>query len=101
METKKENSIQFAEGISIYEPHQNAPDFIKGDVVITEEFLNTFKKNCFKNTKGVNQMRMNLNLSKKGTLYLSINDYRPQPKEQEQINQIEVQPEQDTEDLPF
>ena len=99
MESKKQT--QFADGLSIYAPHQNAPDFIKGDVVITEDFLDFFKNNSFKNAKGVKQLRLNLMHSKKGTYYFAVNDYRPQPKDQEQINQISVNDAEIENDLPF
>ena len=39
--------------------------------------------------------------SKKGTYYFAVNDYRPQPKDQEQINQISVNDAEIENDLPF
>lgn len=59
----------FPQGIRFFSPHENAPDFVKGNVVINrDEFVEWAMKQ--KDT-----IRLDLKESKEGKLYLAINTY--------------------------
>ena len=72
MENKK--SVIFVEGIRFFKPRENAPTWIKGNVVITLSELRDFiKKHDIKD-----QLRIDLCKSeKKGTYYWTLNTWKP------------------------
>lgn len=61
---------KFADGLSIYPPNEKAPDFVKGDLVITSEFIPFFNAN-----QKQGKLRLQLKVSKAGKLYAEINTY--------------------------
>lgn len=72
-----ENKITFAKGINFYKPRENAPEWVKGSIVVNLEQLIAFaEEQDIKNT-----LRFDLRKSKeKGTLYLTLNTYNPVKK---------------------
>lgn len=78
MEKKEYPPTIFIEGIRFFKPRENAPSWIKGNVVITLAELREFiKKNDIKD-----QMRIDLCKSeKKGTYYFTLNQYKPMAKD--------------------
>ena len=103
--------IKFPEGLSIYQPHQNAPDFIKGNLVITNDFIAYFNAN-----QKQGKMRFTLKLSKGGKLYAEVDTWEKPttiPETKEQIREIldkDIKPEEQVEypeeeinpeDIPF
>lgn len=84
---KKET--KFAQGIGFDRPREGAPEFVKGRIwVKTEDFYAWAKSNT--NEKGY----INLDLLKskeKGTLYLTLNDFKPKPNpELGEVNPSEI-----------
>jgi len=73
----------FVEGIRFFKPRENAPSWIKGNVVITLSELREFiKKNDVKD-----QMRIDLCKSdKKGTYYFTLNTWNPMKREEEKLD---------------
>lgn len=72
METK------YPKGIIIFKPHEKAPDFVKGSVVITpKDFRDWCNENAEAATdyKGSKQFRFSLKEGKKG-LYLELDTYK-------------------------
>lgn len=62
--------IKFAEGLSIYPPNDKAPDFVKGDMVITSDFIAFFNAN-----QKQGKLKFQLKVSKLGKLYAELNTY--------------------------
>lgn len=79
----------FIEGMRFFKPRENAPQSIKGNLVITLSELRDFiKKHDIKD-----QMRIDLRKSEaKGTYYFTLNTYNPMKKEEDKI---------DPENIPF
>jgi len=100
------NDIIFCEGLRIFEPHKNAPDFVIGSVVIT---LSEFKKWVNSNAdklgeyKGEKQLNLQLLESKSGDLYFAVNTYgTPYDEKKPAKKQADKkQKEEATDDLPF
>jgi hypothetical protein len=69
--------IVFAKGVNFYKPRENAPEWVKGSIVINIEQLLAFaEEQDIKNT-----LRFDLRKSKdKGTLYLTLNTFNPVKK---------------------
>jgi len=82
------NKTIYPEGIRVFEPHQNAPDFVKGQVLITVRDFITF---CEQNTeylttyKDKSQLKLDLKEGEKG-LYLSVNTFKPEKKAEMDLN---------------
>jgi hypothetical protein len=77
MAEKKETI--FVEGVRFFKPRENAPTWIKGNVVINLQELREFiKKQSFSEPL----MRIDLCKSeKKGTYYFTLNQWKPEPKD--------------------
>lgn len=81
----------FVEGVRFFKPRENAPTWIKGNIIINLQELREFiKKQDFKEPT----MRIDLCKSdKKGTYYFTLNTWKPTKKEDED----DIKPE----DIPF
>jgi hypothetical protein len=64
------NDNKFPEGMRLYKPRETAPSFVKGDLVVSREFIEYFNNN---NKQG--QLRLQLKESKAGGLYLELNTW--------------------------
>lgn len=87
----------YVKGIRIFNPHDNAPDFVKGTVIITPRELTDFLKSQadnFTEYEGTKQLRCQLLEGKKG-LYLAVDTFKKEEKAQPA-----QKPEPD-ESLPF
>ena len=72
----------YPKGIIIFKPNDNAPDFVKGSVVVTpEDFIAWCKENASasKDYKGKKQFKFDLKEGEKG-LYLQLNTFEPKEK---------------------
>lgn len=67
-----ENNKEFPKGIKWNNPHPNAPDFVKGQISFKvdefKDYLDTKQRNGWVN--------IDLKESKKGNLYLELNEYK-------------------------
>jgi hypothetical protein len=89
----------YPKGIMIFEPHKNAPDFVKGSVMITVKDLIEFCKEnpeYLTDYKGKKQLKCQLLEGKKG-LYLSVDTWKPEKKEDKK--EPELDDFNDVEDL--
>lgn len=76
METKKE--VKFTQGFIFKKPRENAPEFVKGNISIK---VDEFVKFLQENVKEDGWINIDLLKSKdKGTLYTTLNDWKPMPK---------------------
>ena len=89
----------YIEGIRIFPPREGAPEFVKGNVIVTPNELIKFLKEQEEHASeynGEKQFRMQL-LEGRSGLYLSLDTFKPQKQTQQQET-----PEQNEEDdLPF
>ena len=68
-----EQETVFAEGAYFDRPHENAPDFIKGNLSFqADRFIEFLQKH--KDDKGY--VRLDLKTSKEGKLYMSLNQWK-------------------------
>ena len=97
MESNKETI--YTEGIRIFAPREGAPDFVKGNVVVTPNELIAFLKTQEEHAseyKGTKQFRMAL-LEGRNGLYLTLDTYKAPAKQEE----AQAENSQDDGDLPF
>ena len=89
-----ENKNVFVDGLRVYKPSSNAPDFIKLNFqVFVDDLINFLQKH--KDEKG--QVKFTLKKSReKGVLYLSLDTYK-----KKETPVVEVPAEDKEEDLPF
>lgn len=70
----------YPEGVRVFEPHQSAPDFVVGSIVIApNELFAWLKKNesLLTEYKGTKQIKLDLLKGNKG-LYCTVNTFKPQ-----------------------
>lgn len=71
----------FADGVNIFAPKDNAPEFIKGQLVIDLKALSAWVASndnyITKDSKGNSVLRLDIKTSKQGKLYASVNTYQP------------------------
>jgi len=74
----------YVEGFRSFLPHQKAPDFVLGELVISiDEFKNFINnnQNLLSEYKGKKQLKAQVLKGINGTLNFVVNDFKPQPKE--------------------
>lgn len=95
----------YIQGITIFKPHQNAPDFVKGQGFITPKVLLDFVKEnpniLTKEYDGNKQIPVQITQNDDGGLSIKFNDYTP--AQEVKTKSIPVKAEQDMadDDLPF
>jgi len=65
------SEIIFPDGLRIYDPHKNAPDWIKGQIVIERDKLIAWLQSQNET------VRLDIKRSKNDTPYTSVNTYVP------------------------
>lgn len=77
------NEKKYPKGIVTFKPHDNAPDFVKGKMIITPNTLvNWLKENSDLMTeyKGNKQVVLDI-LEGENGLYVKVNDFKPKKTE--------------------
>lgn len=71
----------FPEGMRLWPPHKNAPEFIKGQITVR---LAEFKEWAKNHVDDKDTVRIDLKMSRSGELYLALNTFKredqPAPK---------------------
>ena len=83
----------YPEGIRAFSPHEKAPEFVKGTIILEpNKLINWLKENkdFLKDYKGEKQLRLSLKAGTKG-LYLEVDTYEAKEKTFTK----------DSQDLPF
>jgi hypothetical protein len=68
----------YPKGLRVFSPNENAPDFVKGNVIITPRELTDWIKenaNLLTDYKGQKQLKLQLLQGDKG-LYFKVDDYK-------------------------
>lgn len=69
------SEVKFLNGLRVYAPRENAPDFVKGQIVINaRELVEAL------GILGQETVRLDIKQSKAGNYYASINEYKPTTK---------------------
>jgi len=96
----------YPKGIRVFKPHDNAPDFVKGTVIITMNELFTFCKeneNLLSEYNGNKQLKCQLLNGDKG-MYMTVDTWKPDSNSQSSSQNIPPEPTTltpDQDDLPF
>ena len=87
----------YPKGFRFFKPRENAPSFVKGDLVINlkefSEFVNSAEtKQYLSEYKGASQLKLQLK-DGDNDFYLQVDTYKPQAKQEAQAETVS--------DLPF
>jgi hypothetical protein len=95
-----ENKVVFVDGLNVYTPGSNAPDWIKADMVINPtKLIKWLEQNdqYLKEGKHGLEVRLQVKQSAQGKLYASVDTYEPKLKAEVTSKSVTV----DDGDLPF
>jgi hydrogenase maturation factor HypE len=96
-----ENKVVFVDGLNIFTPSENAPEWVKADMVINPtNLIKWLEKNdqYLKEGKRGLELRLQIKQSAQGKLYAAVDTYQPKLKEEVTSKQTPVAEESD---LPF
>lgn len=95
-----ENKVIFVDGLNIYTPSTNAPEWVKADMVINPtqlvKWLQTNDQYLKEGKRGL-ELRLQIKQSAQGKLYASVDTYEPKLKAEVTSKAVTV----DDGDLPF
>jgi hypothetical protein len=77
----------FPEGIRVFTPRSSAPKFMKASIVITPNDLFAWLKKqpeLLSEYNGAKQLKLDLMEGREGKLYLSVNTFKTEPKEEDE-----------------
>ncbi len=84
------DDVKFAEGLYFKEPHENAPDFVKGNLSIQKQKMTEWLANTPANEKGY--INLDIKVGRSGKPYIAIDTW--EPKQQQGQPQQQYTPEQ-------
>jgi hydrogenase maturation factor HypE len=96
-----ENKVVFVDGLNIFTPSENAPDWVKADMVINPtNLIKWLEKNdqYLREGKRGLELRLQIKQSAQGKLYASVDTYQPKLKEEVTSK---AEPVAEESDLPF
>ena len=96
-----ENKVIFVDGLNVFTPSENAPDWIKANMVINPtQLVKWLEQNDqhLKEGKHGLEIRLEIRQSTQGKLYAAVDTYEPKLKEEVTSKQTVVEEEGD---LPF
>ena len=68
--------IQFADGLKVSKPHENAPEFVKGRISIKRETLIDWL-----NKQEGTYINLDIKESKSGNLYAAVDNWKPKKRQ--------------------
>ena len=95
-----ENKVVFVDGLNVYTPSTNAPDWVKADMVLNPtKLIKWLQENdqYLKEGKHGLEVRLQVKQSAQGKLYASVDTYEPKLKAEVASKAVTV----DDGDLPF
>ena len=95
-----ENKVVFVDGLNVYTPSTNAPDWVKADMVLNPTKLIKWLQDndqYLKEGKHGLEVRLQVKQSAQGKLYASVDTYEPKLKAEVTSKAVTV----DDGDLPF
>lgn len=104
-----QNKVIFVDGLNVFEPSENAPEWIKADMVINPtqlvKWLEQNDQHLKEGKRGL-ELRLQIKKSAQGKLYASVDTYQPKPKTEvvlngDMANQFNESHIGEEDDLPF
>ena len=95
-----ENKVVFVDGLNVYTPGSNAPDWVKSDMVLNPTKLIKWLQDndqYLKEGKHGLEVRLQVKQSAQGKLYAAVDTYEPKLKAEVTSKSVTV----DDGDLPF
>ena len=95
-----ENKVVFVDGLNVYTPSTNAPDWVKADMVLNPTKLIKWLQDndqYLKEGKHGLEVRLQVKQSAQGKLYAAVDTYEPKLKAEVTSKSVTV----DDGDLPF
>ena len=95
-----ENKVVFVDGLNVYTPNENAPEWVKADMVLNpSKLVKWLQQNddYLKEGKHGLELRLQIKQSAQGKLYASVDTYETKLKEEVTAKAVTV----DDDDLPF
>lgn len=84
----------FADGILWKDPHEKAPEYVKGELIVNAEKFNEFMRNNMQYASAKGWLNIQMKESKNGSIYFELNTWKPAPKtETPQSTLTSVQPD--------
>jgi|DEB0MinimDraft_6_1074348.scaffolds.fasta_scaffold12161_8 cytochrome c-type biogenesis protein CcmE len=75
-----ENKVVFVDGLNVFQPNENAPDWIKADMVINPtqlvKWLEQNDQHLREGKRGL-ELRLQIKKSAQGKLYASVDTFKP------------------------
>lgn len=68
------NDVKFPEGLRVYAPGKNAPEWVRGQLVLNKRELMDWLRSQDE------EIRLDIKQSRKGSWYMSVSDFTPQQK---------------------
>jgi len=99
-----ESKVVFVDGLNIYTPSSNAPEWVKADMVINPtKLINCLQENdqYLKQRKHGLEVRLQVKQSAQGKLYASVDTYEPKMKAEVTSKQSVVEEAGEIDSLPF
>lgn len=96
-----ENKVVFVDGLNIYTPSENAPEWVKADMVINPtQLVKWLEKNdqYLREGKRGLELRLQIKQSAQGKLYAAVDTYEPKIKEEVKSK---AEPVAEESDFPF
>lgn len=93
---------EFPKGIFVKEPHQKAPDFVKGKILIKVDDAVAYLQGLPSDKEWIN---LDIKVSKTNKWYCAINEFKPEQAEHIEERKLPQQPyktqDDGEDDLPF
>ncbi len=86
------DDIKFADGIYFKEPHQNAPDFVKGKLSIQKQKLMEWLEGMDAGEEGY--INLDIKVAKSGKCYIAVDTWKPSNQQQPQQQKPQLTPQQ-------
>ena len=84
-----ENKVVFVDGLNVFTPNENAPEWIKADMVINPtqlvKWLEQNDQYLREGKRGL-ELRLQIKKSAQGKLYAAVDTYQPKLKEEVTLN---------------
>jgi len=105
---KQQNQTEFVDGLRVFAPNQNAPEWIVANISIEAKEFYKWLVAKGKTLGDEKYIKLDVKKSKKGGLYVSVNNFKPDPNRGMNGNnyppqEIIEQPAEDNfeDDIPF
>lgn len=79
----------FAEGISVFQPREGAPEFVIGDLVVDVNTLVNWVKNNKQHLGTDKKLRMVIKKSREGKVYADVNTFKPQKQAAPAVEEVD------------